>query len=89
MKNIKLVISKKNEYFYKEKIENDPKTMSYNAGYEVSYNGYNYNIGCIKFNKNNRNELLNDDKKYIAYIFDYDINNYVGYVTYQWNEIFI
>ena len=47
MKNIKLVIPKKNEYFYKEKLESDAKTMSYNAGYEVTYNGYHYKTGCI------------------------------------------
>ena len=70
MKNIKLVIPKKNEYFYKEKLESDAKTMSYNAGYEVTYNGYNYNTGCIKFNKDNWNSLLNNDKKYFAYIKD-------------------
>lgn len=50
MKNIKLVIPKKNEYFYKEKLESDAKTMSYNAGYEVTYNGYHYKTGCIEFN---------------------------------------
>ena len=86
MKNIKLVIPKKNEYFYKEKLESDAKTMSYNAGYEVTYNGYNYNTGCIKFNKDNWNSLLNNDKKYFAYIKDCEINEYIGYVNYQYDE---
>ena len=48
MKNIKLVIPKKNEYFYKEKLESDAKTMSYNAGYEVTYSGYDYNRQHIR-----------------------------------------
>ena len=87
MKNIKLVIPKKNEYFYKEKLESAAKTMSYNAGYDISYNGYDYNSGCIKFNKENWNSLLNNDKKYFAYIKNCDINEYIGYVNYQYNEI--
>ena len=67
MKNIMLVIPKKNEYSYKEKLESDAKTMSYNAGYEVTYNGYNYNTGCIKFNKDNWNSLLNNEKIFCLY----------------------
>lgn len=34
MKNIELVKPKLNQYFYEQKIERDPKTMSYNAGYQ-------------------------------------------------------
>lgn len=86
MKNIKLVIPKKNEYFYKEKLESDAKTMSYNTGYEVTYNGYDYKTGCIEFNKENWFRILSDDNRYFAYIKDCDINEYVGYVNYQYNE---
>lgn len=86
MKNIKLVIPKKNEYFYKEKLESDAKTMSYNAGYEVTYNGYHYKTGCIEFNKENWFRILSDDNRYFAYVKDCEINEYVGYVNYQYNE---
>ena len=86
MKNIKLVIPKKNEYFYKEKLESDAKTMSYNAGYEVTYSGYDYKTGYIEFNKENWFKILSDDKRYFAYIKDCEINEYIGYVNYQYNE---
>ena len=86
MKNIKLVIPKKNEYFYKEKLESDAKTMSYNAVYEVTYNGYHYKTGCIEFNKENWFRILSDDNRYFAYVKDCEINQYVGYVNYQYNE---
>lgn len=86
MKNIKLVIPKKNEYFYKEKLESDAKTMSYNAGYEVTYGGYDYKTGCIEFNKENWFKILIDDKRYFAYIKDCDFDKYVGYVNYHYNE---
>lgn len=56
MKNIKLVVT--DDYTYKKRLENDAKTMSYNAGYEVTYDGYNYDTGCIKFNKENWFNLL-------------------------------
>lgn len=86
MKNIKLVIPKKNEYFYKEKLESDAKTMSYNAGYEVTYSGYDYKTGYIEFNKENWFKILSDDKRYFAYIKDCEINEYIGYVNYQYDE---
>ncbi len=51
MKNIELVIPKLNQYSYEQKLESDPKTMSYNAGYDVSCLGYHYDTGCIDFPK--------------------------------------
>ncbi len=46
---LKLYIPKLQDYWYEEKIHKDPNTMSYNAGYDVSYYGYHYDIGCIDF----------------------------------------
>ena len=88
MKNIKLVVTSLEDYFYKEKLENDKDTMSYNAGYDVSYACYNYDTGCIKFNKDNWKQLLSKDRVYFAYILDCDSNNYFGYVTYLWSEVY-
>ena len=49
MRNIELVVPKLEEYSYEEKLEKDPNTMSYNAGYDVKYSGYHYDTGCIDF----------------------------------------
>lgn len=38
-----------NEYGYEQQLESDPLSMSYNAGYDVSYPGYHYDSGCIDF----------------------------------------
>ena len=46
---LKLYIPKLQDYCYEEKIHKDPNTMSYNAGYDVSYYGYHYDTGCIDF----------------------------------------
>ncbi len=86
MKNVKLVVPNKNDYAYKEKLENDIKTMSYNAGYNVSYDGYNYETGCISFNKEKWLKLINDNNVYFAYIKDCNINMYIGYVNYYLNK---
>ena len=89
MKNIELVIPKLNQYSYEQKLESDPKTMSYNAGYDVSYLGYHYDTGCIDFPKEKwiatYNKRINENK-YFAYIKDCDVNKYVGYVNYQYNK---
>lgn len=89
MKNIELVIPKLNQYSYEQKLESDSKTMSYNAGYDVSYFGYHYNTGCIDFPKEKWRDTYNkriNENKYFAYIKDCTINRYVGYVNYQYNK---
>lgn len=66
MKNIKLVVPKLRDYYYEQKLESDPKTMSYNAGYDVSYFGYHYDTGCINFPrakwKDTYNKRINENK---------------------------
>ena len=89
MKNIELVIPKLNQYSYEQKLESDSKTMSYNAGYDVSYFGYHYNTGCIDFPKEKWRDTYNkriNENKYFAYIKDCTINRYIGYVNYQYNK---
>lgn len=89
MKNIELVIPKLNEYSYEQKIYKDTKTMAYNAGYSVNYEGYHYNTGCIDFKKNKWKEIYNkrqNEKNYFSYIKECNINKYIGYVSYWHNE---
>lgn len=87
MKNIELIIPKVDEYSYKKKLENDEKTMNYNAGYDVEYEAYHYNTGCIDFNKDKWISQIKDDNNYFAYVKDCDINTLVGYVNYYYNKI--
>lgn len=82
--SLSLYVPKLEDYWYEEKVESDPLTMSYNAGYEVSYYGYHYDTGCIDFPKSRWEEVYNKrvkEKRYFAYIKDDD--KYVGYVNYQ------
>lgn len=89
MKNIELYIPKIDDYWYQEKIQSDSLTMSYNAGYDVTYCGYHYNTGCIDFPKEKWKEVYSNrisEDKFFAYIKDNDINEFIGYVNYQYNK---
>lgn len=89
MKNIFLYEPKLEDYWYEEKVQSDPISMSYNAGYDVSYAGYHYETGCIDFSKNKWKETFNkrnSKNNFFAYIVDNDLNEYVGYVNYHYNK---
>lgn len=84
MRNIKLYIPKIEDYWYEEKLLSDSETMSYNAGYDVSYYGYHYDTGCIDFPESRWEETYDKrirENRYFAYIKDNDIDEYVGYVN--------
>lgn len=89
MKNIKLYIPKIEDYWYEEKLQNDPETMSYNAGYDVSYYGYHYDTGCIDFPESKWEDSFNkrkNENRFFAYILDVDLNDYIGYCNYHYNK---
>ena len=48
MENISLIIPQKKDLWFKKEIKEDPKTMDYNAGYNLSFKGYNPDDGTIK-----------------------------------------
>lgn len=37
------------EMWYRQKLMSDPETMSYNRGYDLSFEGYHRDTGCIDF----------------------------------------
>jgi RimJ/RimL family protein N-acetyltransferase len=71
-------------------LNEDPDTMGYNAGYDVSYEGYHYDTGCIDFSESRWETLYlkrkNDSDRFFAYIKDNNTNGYVGYVNYHLNK---
>ncbi len=89
IKNISLYEPNIEDYYYEEKIQSDINTMSYNAGYNVSYYGYHYDTGCIDFPKSRWKEIYNkrkNENKFFKYIKDNDTNEFIGYVNYQYNN---
>lgn len=86
---LSLYIPKLEDYWYEEKLQSDSKTMSYNAGYDVSYYGYHYDTGCIDFSKEKWKETFDkriNENKFFAYIKDNDLNQFVGYANYHYNK---
>ena len=90
MKNVSLYVPSVEELWYREKCMSDPDTMSYNAGYNVSYSGYHYDTGCIDFPKSIHKSWNEDKAKnpnfFFAYIKDDDTNEWVGYVNFKKNS---
>ena len=89
MKNISLYIPRLEDYWYEAKVQADPQSMSYNAGYDVSYYGYHYNTGCIDFPEDKWKESYDrriNENRYFAYIKDNNLNVFVGYVNYHYNK---
>lgn len=88
MKKVSLYIPKEEDLWFREACMSDPKTMEYNAGYEVSYEGYHYDTGCIDFPKSKwktwHDEKIKQDKNlFYAYIKDEESENFVGYVNFK------
>lgn len=89
MKNISLYIPRLEDYWYEAKVQADPQSMSYNAGYDVSYYGYHYDTGCIDFPEDKWKESYDrriNENRYFAYIKDNNLNVFVGYVNYHYNK---
>lgn len=88
--NISLFVPELCDYWYEKKLNEDPDTMGYNAGYDVSYEGYHYDTGCIDFPESRWETVYlkrkNDPDRFFAYIKDNNTNEYVGYVNYHLNK---
>lgn len=83
--SVQLHVPTIDEMWFRQACMEDPKTMKYNAGYEVSFDGYDYKTGCIAFplemHETWASEKLNDPNFYYAYIVDKKQNKFVGYVN--------
>ena len=89
MENLELYVPKLEDYWFEELMESDPETMSYNAGYDVSYYGYHYDTGCIDFPRERwiiTYERRVNENRYFAYLKDTNTNEYVGYCNYHYVE---
>ena len=89
LNRLSLYIPKLEDYWYEEKLQSDSNTMSYNAGYDVSYYGYHYDTGCIDFPKERWKETYDkriNENRFFAYIKDNELNQFIGYCNYHYNE---
>ena len=86
---LSLYVPEVKDYWYEQKLQSDPRTMEYNAGYDVSYYGYHYDTGCIDFPESKWQESYDkrkNENRYFAYLKDLNTNEFVGYVNYHFNK---
>lgn len=87
----KLILVKPNlkDYWYEQKLNEDKDTMSYNAGYDINLEGYDYDTGIILFPKERWKVMYEKRKKeqrWFYYIKDVLKDEYVGYCNYQYDS---
>lgn len=49
MSQIELYVPKPADLWFRQKLLSDPATMSYNKGYDLGFDGYHKDTGCIDF----------------------------------------
>ena len=73
------------ELGYRQSLLADPETMSYNSGYDLDYEGYDNQTGCIAFPQNEWAEwyeyFIGHKDRYYAYVMRYEDESPVGEVN--------
>lgn len=85
MTNIYLKVSNIDEIHYRQKWLSDPKTMSYNAGYDMDLKGYDKETGTISKTDEEMIDWYNkwvnkEPDRYYAYIYSVDESEPIGEV---------
>lgn len=84
-------VPKFEELTYRQKIMSQPDTMNYNKGYNVSYEGYHRETGCIDFPEDKwqnwySNRVNKHPKYFYAYIKREEDNSFIGEVNLNLNS---
>ena len=87
MPNTYLKVPSIDELHYRQEWMKDPKTMSYNAGYDMDLKGYDKKTGTITKTDEEmitwyNNWVNKEPDKYFAYIYDTEITEPIGEVYY-------
>lgn len=87
MPNIYLKVPSVDELHYRQEWMKDPKTMSYNAGYDMDLKGYDKATGTITKTDEEiviwyNNWVNKEVDKYFAYIYDNEVAEPIGEVYY-------
>ena len=87
MKRVFLAVPKKEDLKYRQIWLNDPKTMAYNAGYDLDLKGYDKETGIISKTDDEMIDWYNkwvnkEPDRYYAYIHSVDEDEPIGEVYY-------
>lgn len=74
------------ELWYRERIMSDPATMAYNAGYDMGFDEYHNDTGCIDFPKEDWKDWYeyfvgNEPECFYAYLMRSEDNTFIGEVN--------
>lgn len=89
--NLYLHIPSFEELDYRQRILSQPDTMSYNRGYELGFENYDNETGCINFRKEYWMDwysvwVSNEPQRYYAYLTQIKSNNYIGDVCFHYDK---
>lgn len=79
------------ELWYRQKIMQDPDTMSYNKGYDLDFDGYDKATGCIAFPEREWADwyawfIGQEPRRFYAYIVRESDGEFIGEVNVHRNE---
>lgn len=85
-KRLVLHVPTMDELWYREKIMSDPATMAYNAGYDMGFDEYHNDTGCIDFPEADRKDWYkyfvgNEPECFYAYLMRIEDNTFIGEVN--------
>lgn len=89
---LELYIPKLDDLWFYQKMMADPATMSYNAGWDVSYDGYHPDTGCIDFPKEGWADWYADwvagrePERFYAYICRKSDGAWIGDVNFHYTQ---
>ena len=83
---ISLKIPTLDDLWFRQKMMANPETMSYNKGYDIPFEGYDRETGCIDFPENTWQEWFdfwidNEPDRFYAYIVRTSDGAYIGEVN--------
>ncbi len=89
MEKLELYVPKPEELWFRQQMMSDPETMSYNAGWDVSYNGYHEETGCVDFPKADWAEwydcwIGHEPERFYAYIKRCSDGEWVGEINFHY-----
>ena len=91
MEKLELYIPKLNELWFRQKMMSDPETMSYNANWDVDWDGYHRETGCIDFPESEWSEWYeywtgSEPERFYAYIKRSSDGAWIGEISFHYTR---
>lgn len=89
MRKLELYIPKLEDLWFYQKMMSDPETMSYNANWDVDYDGYHRDTGCIDYSDEaltnwHKSWVGREPERFCAYIKRSSDGTWIGAVNFHY-----